>query len=185
VGRSVRTTGFAVERSGDPELQGGPNRLAINELRRHNSSPIVRGLAHSACPFRPSTGTSGRSPPWWRSSNGDGAVQLTDRLGNRRVLFTGRLARSGIARFGPATPKRATVRASQRPPVSVPKLAHAGQHCWMRSISQGSWGQTVIVEPLVLAMDADAEDFADFGRKYGYAGLGGRFWCGERESRPC
>ena len=32
----------------------------------------------------------------------------------------------------PTTPKRATASASKRPPGSVPKLAHVGQHCWRR-----------------------------------------------------
>jgi hypothetical protein len=97
----------------------------------------------------PPTGTSGRSPPWWRSSNGDGAVQLTDRLGNRHVLFTGRLARSGIARFGPYVAKPVMWRWPEQPPIPS-NGAPAERHISFRVPGRGGIPRTVL--PLPTAM---------------------------------
>jgi hypothetical protein len=80
----------------------------------------------------PSAGCMFAAPP--HSSSGLGVrdgLQRTVRL--NRCRGRGLIIRTDcrVARVGPTTPKRATARASKRPPGSVPRLAHVGQQCWM------------------------------------------------------
>ena len=64
-----------------------------------------------------------------------GAVQ-TPRDGRERGAASvhgdeGYAGLEDLARVGPTTPTRATARASEPPPGSVPKVAHASQQWWM------------------------------------------------------